>query len=234
MPQNSHGFVRSAGKSWNPCAAPGKIPHLPYVLARSRCARRSCSDERSRHRRDRRRSAPTLVPRLAAAGHRVRGVRARPARVTDPAVRGRRAATRSPAPASTRRSPASTSPISSSTRWRRGGGPPATGFADARPARGRAVRATRRARAGVRRVVYLGGLVPRAARAASAHLASRLEVEETLLAAAPEAVALRASIVIGARSRSFRFLVRLVERAAASCRCRTGASTAPRRSTGAT
>jgi uncharacterized protein YbjT (DUF2867 family) len=65
--------------------------------------------------------------------------------------------------------------------------------------------------AGVRRVIYLGGLVP-AGGAASAHLASRLEVERTLLAAAPEALALRASIVIGARSRSFRFLVRLVER----------------------
>jgi uncharacterized protein YbjT (DUF2867 family) len=65
--------------------------------------------------------------------------------------------------------------------------------------------------AGVRRIVYLGGLVP-ADVAASPHLASRLEVERTLLAAAPEAVALRASIVIGARSRSFRFLVRLVER----------------------
>ena len=65
--------------------------------------------------------------------------------------------------------------------------------------------------AGVRRVVYLGGLVPEGA-AASPHLASRLEVERTLLDAAPEALALRASIVIGARSRSFRFLVRLVER----------------------
>jgi uncharacterized protein YbjT (DUF2867 family) len=66
-------------------------------------------------------------------------------------------------------------------------------------------------RAAVRRVVYLGGLVP-AQRAASPHLASRLEVEELLLGAAPEAIALRASIIIGARSRSFRFLVRLVER----------------------
>jgi uncharacterized protein YbjT (DUF2867 family) len=65
--------------------------------------------------------------------------------------------------------------------------------------------------AAVRRVVYLGGLVPTDA-AASPHLASRLEVERLLLEAAPEAVALRASIVIGARSRSFRFLVRLVER----------------------
>jgi hypothetical protein len=44
------------------------------------------------------------------------------------------------------------------------------------------------------------------------HLGSRLAVEEILLAAAPESLALRASIVIGARSRSFRFLVRLVER----------------------
>jgi uncharacterized protein YbjT (DUF2867 family) len=65
--------------------------------------------------------------------------------------------------------------------------------------------------AGVRRVVYLGGLVPAGA-PASAHLASRLEVEAALLQAAPEAVALRASIVVSARSRSFRFLVRLVER----------------------
>jgi uncharacterized protein YbjT (DUF2867 family) len=60
-------------------------------------------------------------------------------------------------------------------------------------------------------VVYLGGLVPATARP-SPHLASRLAVEQVLLAAAPQAVALRASIVIGATSRSFRFLVRLVER----------------------
>jgi uncharacterized protein YbjT (DUF2867 family) len=65
--------------------------------------------------------------------------------------------------------------------------------------------------AGVRRVIYLGGLVPQD-HVASRHLSSRLAVEETLLASAPESVALRASIVIGARSRSFRFLVRLIER----------------------
>ncbi len=64
--------------------------------------------------------------------------------------------------------------------------------------------------AGVERVVYLGGLIPRGA--PSAHLASRLEVEEILLGSVPGAVTLRASIVIGAGSRSFRFLVRLVER----------------------
>jgi uncharacterized protein YbjT (DUF2867 family) len=46
----------------------------------------------------------------------------------------------------------------------------------------------------------------------SPHLHSRLEVEETLLAAVPGSTALRASIVIGAGSSSFRLLVRLVER----------------------
>jgi uncharacterized protein YbjT (DUF2867 family) len=65
--------------------------------------------------------------------------------------------------------------------------------------------------AGVARIVYLGGLVPADGRL-SRHLASRLAVEELLLAAAPESIAMRASIVIGARSRSFRFLVRLIER----------------------
>jgi uncharacterized protein YbjT (DUF2867 family) len=65
--------------------------------------------------------------------------------------------------------------------------------------------------AGVRRIVYLGGLVPER-HGPSRHLASRLAVEQALLDAAPESIALRASIVIGARSRSFRFLVRLIER----------------------
>jgi len=65
--------------------------------------------------------------------------------------------------------------------------------------------------AGTGRVVYLGGLAP-APSSASIHLRSRLEVERILLEAAPCSVALRASIVIGAGSRSFRFLVRLVER----------------------
>jgi uncharacterized protein YbjT (DUF2867 family) len=66
-------------------------------------------------------------------------------------------------------------------------------------------------RAGVEQIIYLGGFVPADADP-SPHLASRLAVEEALLDAAPKSTALRASIVIGARSRSFRFLVRLVER----------------------
>jgi uncharacterized protein YbjT (DUF2867 family) len=81
---------------------------------------------------------------------------------------------------------------------------------------------------GVRRIVYLGGMLPRAGSGAaqakpsgadsilaaqlSPHLASRLAVERILLEAVPDSVALRASIVIGARSRSFRLLVHLVER----------------------
>jgi uncharacterized protein YbjT (DUF2867 family) len=67
------------------------------------------------------------------------------------------------------------------------------------------------ATAGVERIVYLGGMVP-ASGPLSPHLASRLAVEDVLLEAVPGSVALRASIVIGARSRSFRFMVRLVER----------------------
>ncbi|HEV2980079.1 MAG TPA: NAD(P)H-binding protein [Solirubrobacteraceae bacterium] len=82
---------------------------------------------------------------------------------------------------------------------------------------------------GVRRIVYLGGLLPGARSAQplkdgggrngsaeharlSPHLESRLAVERILLDAVPDSVALRASIVIGARSRSFRLLVHLVER----------------------
>ena len=71
-------------------------------------------------------------------------------------------------------------------------------------------RRRRRRRAAARRL-------PRRARARpdaplSRHLGSRLAVESALLDAVPEGIALRASIVIGARSRSFRFLVRLIER----------------------
>ena len=65
--------------------------------------------------------------------------------------------------------------------------------------------------AGVERVVYLGGLAP-SDRPASPHIASRVEVEEILLEHGPPATALRASILIGAQSSSFRMLVKLVER----------------------
>jgi uncharacterized protein YbjT (DUF2867 family) len=85
------------------------------------------------------------------------------------------------------------------------------GFADAERRAAERFAAAARA-AGVRRVVYLGGLVPPDGATVSRHLGSRLAVEEALLEAGEEPIALRASIVIGARSRSFRFLVRLIER----------------------
>jgi uncharacterized protein YbjT (DUF2867 family) len=66
-------------------------------------------------------------------------------------------------------------------------------------------------KAGVERIVYLGGIVP-TRRPLSPHLESRLEVEEILFSAVPRSTALRASIVIGSGSSSFRILVRLVER----------------------
>ena len=70
--------------------------------------------------------------------------------------------------------------------------------------------ATAAAAAGLERIVYLGGIAP--AGRESPHLGSRLEVENLLLEAVPGSTALRASIVIGAGSSSFRLLVRLVER----------------------
>jgi len=63
----------------------------------------------------------------------------------------------------------------------------------------------------LQRVVYLGGLSPGSGNK-SAHLKSRLLVEEALLSTGRECVALRASIVVGAGSRSFKLLVQLLEK----------------------
>lgn len=93
--------------------------------------------------------------------------------------------------------------------------PPGSKFEHRFPARerlGAANFASAARRAGVRRIVYLGGLVPDDSTPVSEHLASREAVENILLAEVPESVALRSAIVIGAHSRSFRLLVRLIER----------------------
>jgi uncharacterized protein YbjT (DUF2867 family) len=82
------------------------------------------------------------------------------------------------------------------------------GFAD-RDRRAAEAFARAAADAGVERIVYLGGIAPERV---SRHLGSRLEVERILLDGVPGSTALRASIVIGAGSSSFRILVRLVER----------------------
>jgi uncharacterized protein YbjT (DUF2867 family) len=71
--------------------------------------------------------------------------------------------------------------------------------------------ATAARRAGVGRIVYLGGPAP-AGRSASAHLRSRAEVGDTLLASGVPTVVLRAAVIIGSGSASFEMLRYLTER----------------------
>lgn len=64
---------------------------------------------------------------------------------------------------------------------------------------------------GVRRTIYLGGVS--SSEGGSEHLDSRTEVEDILREqGSPELVALRASMIVGAHSASFRTLVQLVDR----------------------
>ncbi|MFE3761640.1 SDR family oxidoreductase [Streptomyces sp. NPDC059104] len=68
--------------------------------------------------------------------------------------------------------------------------------------------------AGVRRIVYLGGLVPADVprEALSPHLRSRAEVGEILLASGVPTTVLRAAVIIGSGSASFEMLRYLTER----------------------
>ncbi|MER5776061.1 SDR family oxidoreductase [Streptomyces sp. NPDC002039] len=68
--------------------------------------------------------------------------------------------------------------------------------------------------AGVRRIVYLGGLTPTGVpvRELSTHLRSRAEVGEIFLASAVPATVLRAAVIIGSGSASFEMLRYLTER----------------------
>jgi uncharacterized protein YbjT (DUF2867 family) len=66
--------------------------------------------------------------------------------------------------------------------------------------------------AGVRRLVYLGGLAPDGTDELSAHLRSRLEVGEALLASGVPTAVLRAAVIIGSGSASFEMLRYLTER----------------------
>lgn len=67
--------------------------------------------------------------------------------------------------------------------------------------------------AGVRRTIYLGGVTPEGEH--SEHIESRLEVERILSESTPEFVGLRASMIVGSGSASFRTLAQIVERAPA-------------------
>jgi uncharacterized protein YbjT (DUF2867 family) len=66
-------------------------------------------------------------------------------------------------------------------------------------------------RAGVRRIVYLGGLHPEGVEL-SPHLASRAEVGEVFLRSSVPAVVLQAAVIIGSGSASFEMLRYLTER----------------------
>lgn len=67
------------------------------------------------------------------------------------------------------------------------------------------------ARAGVKQIVYLGGIIPDDAQL-SRHLASRLEVERVLSARGVPVTSLRAGLIVGPDGSSFRIVVRLVRR----------------------
>jgi len=67
------------------------------------------------------------------------------------------------------------------------------------------------ARAGVKQIVYLGGIIPNDAQL-SRHLASRLEVERVLSARGVPVTSLRAGLIVGPRGSSFRIMLRLVRR----------------------
>ncbi|MEY3481345.1 MAG: hypothetical protein RIQ71_2120 [Verrucomicrobiota bacterium] len=67
------------------------------------------------------------------------------------------------------------------------------------------------ARAGVKQMVYLGGIIPNDSRL-SRHLASRLEVERVLAARGVPVTSLRAGLIVGPRGSSFRIVLRLVRR----------------------
>ncbi|MEE2038231.1 SDR family oxidoreductase [Nocardiopsis sp. CT-R113] len=66
-------------------------------------------------------------------------------------------------------------------------------------------------RAGVRRLVYLGGLVPEEGEL-SAHMASRTQVGDVFLESSVPAAVLRAAVIIGSGSASFEMLRHLTER----------------------
>jgi uncharacterized protein YbjT (DUF2867 family) len=156
----------------------------------------------------------TLIPQLAAHGHQLRALSRDPARITAPGaepVRGDVLSGEGLARALRDVEIAYYLIHSMETTRDRGQPGYGPGAFPQRERLGARRFATAARMAGVRRIVYLGGPLP-AAGTASAHLASRATVEHMLMAEIPDSVALRASIVIGAGSRSFRLLVRLVER----------------------
>ncbi|MFP3360096.1 NmrA family protein, partial [Planococcus sp. SIMBA_143] len=65
---------------------------------------------------------------------------------------------------------------------------------------------------GVKKIIYLGGIVPEGVEKLSAHLKSRLEVERILRAYGTPVTALRAGLIVGPKGSSFPILAKLVKR----------------------
>jgi uncharacterized protein YbjT (DUF2867 family) len=67
------------------------------------------------------------------------------------------------------------------------------------------------AKKGVKRIIYLGGLIPKNTKL-SAHLESRLEVERTLSQYGNKVISLRAGLIVGKGGSSFQILENLIHR----------------------
>ena len=149
-----------------------------------------------------------LVPRLAAAGHRVRCMARRPEKLAGVDWAAHVEVVRGDAlvPATLDAAMADIDVVYYLVHSIGTGG----SFSDSDRAAA-ANTAAAAGRAGVGRIVYLGGLVP-TGETASAHLASRAEVGQILLDGPVPAVVLQAGVIIGSGSASFEMLRYLTER----------------------
>ncbi|UGQ15048.1 SDR family oxidoreductase [Yinghuangia sp. ASG 101] len=152
-----------------------------------------------------------LVPELLAAGHRVRCLARNPDKLRDHPWRDRVEVARGDVtdPASVARAMDGVD-VAYYLVHALGTGP---GFEDTDRSAARVFGEQARI-AGVRRVVYLGGLTPAgvAAGRLSPHLRSRAEVGDILLASGVPTTVLRAAVILGSGSASFEMLRYLTER----------------------
>ena len=153
-----------------------------------------------------------LVPELLAQGHRVRCLARSPGKLRDHPWAGDAEVVRGDVTDADvgrrRRCATSTSPTTWCTRWA-----PATTSRRPTAAAARIFGEQARA-AGVRRIVYLGGLTPAGVPETelSPHLRSRAEVGRVLLDSGVPTTVLRAAVIIGSGSASFEMLRYLTER----------------------
>ncbi|MFI7130643.1 SDR family oxidoreductase [Nonomuraea sp. NPDC050153] len=148
-----------------------------------------------------------LVPELLAAGHEVRCMARSPGRLRDLPWMARTQVAEADATDPTRTRAALDGVDVAYYLIHAMGGSGRFAEDDRRAARTFAAAAEE---AGVRRIVYLGGLVP--GERLSPHLRSRAEVGEIFLGSGVPAVVLRAAVIIGSGSASFEMLRHLTER----------------------